>query len=104
MSTMVKNCGRLTHKQNLLDPPIVSRSWDYSISPFLVNLLIFEATSLTHGIGLLRSESTTEWRTKEMYSHFENLGGGQEVGRSCHVIQFKGKCVMVSKTLLKSKC
>lgn len=26
---------------------------------------------------------------------FENLGGGQEVGRSCHVIQFKGKCVMV---------
>ena len=28
---------------------------------------------------------------------FENLGGGQEVGRSCHVIQFKGKCVMVRK-------
>ena len=26
---------------------------------------------------------------------FENLGGGQEVGRSCHVLQFKGKCVMV---------
>ena len=30
---------------------------------------------------------------------FENLGGGQEVGRSCHVLQFKGKCVMVNKTL-----
>ena len=27
---------------------------------------------------------------------FENLGGGQEVGRSCHVLQFKGKCVMVT--------
>jgi len=26
---------------------------------------------------------------------FENLGGGQEVGRSCHILQFKGKCVMV---------
>ena len=34
---------------------------------------------------------------------FENLGGGQEVGRSCHVIQFKGKCVMVSKNLGRQK-
>ena len=24
------------------------------------------------------------------------LGGGNEVGRSCHVIQYKGKTVMVS--------
>jgi cleavage and polyadenylation specificity factor subunit 3 len=27
---------------------------------------------------------------------FLNLGGGQEVGRSCHIIQYKGKTVMVS--------
>lgn len=27
---------------------------------------------------------------------FLNLGGGNEVGRSCHVIQYKGKTVMVS--------
>ena len=26
---------------------------------------------------------------------FLNLGGGNEVGRSCHVIQYKGKTVMV---------
>jgi predicted metal-dependent RNase len=25
------------------------------------------------------------------------LGGGNEVGRSCHVVQYKGKTVMVSK-------
>jgi cleavage and polyadenylation specificity factor subunit 3 len=27
---------------------------------------------------------------------FMNLGGGNEVGRSCHIIQYKGKTVMVS--------
>lgn len=27
------------------------------------------------------------------------LGGGNEVGRSCHIIQYKGKTVMVSKGL-----
>ena len=27
---------------------------------------------------------------------FLNLGGGCEVGRSCHIIQYKGKTVMVS--------
>lgn len=27
---------------------------------------------------------------------FYNLGGGNEVGRSCHIIQYKGKTVMVS--------
>ena len=26
------------------------------------------------------------------------LGGGNEVGRSCHIIQYKGKTVMVSCT------
>ena len=26
---------------------------------------------------------------------FEALGGGNEVGRSCHIIQYKGKTVMV---------
>ena len=26
---------------------------------------------------------------------FLNLGGGNEVGRSCHIIQYKGKTVMV---------
>jgi cleavage and polyadenylation specificity factor subunit 3 len=26
---------------------------------------------------------------------FLNLGGGAEVGRSCHIIQYKGKTVMV---------
>lgn len=25
------------------------------------------------------------------------LGGGNEVGRSCHVIQYKGKTIMVSE-------
>lgn len=25
------------------------------------------------------------------------LGGGNEVGRSCHIIQYKGKTVMVSQ-------
>ena len=29
---------------------------------------------------------------------FLNLGGGNEVGRSCHIIQYKGKTVMVRKT------
>lgn len=29
------------------------------------------------------------------------LGGGNEVGRSCHIIQYKGKTVMV-RTLLES--
>lgn len=27
------------------------------------------------------------------------LGGGNEVGRSCHIIQYKGKTVMVSITM-----
>lgn len=36
-------------------------------------MLIFEATSLSHGIGLLRSKGTTEWETKEMYSHSRTL-------------------------------
>ena len=27
---------------------------------------------------------------------FLNLGGGNEVGRSCHILQYKGKTVMVS--------
>lgn len=27
---------------------------------------------------------------------FYCLGGGNEVGRSCHIIQYKGKTVMVS--------
>lgn len=31
---------------------------------------------------------------------FTNLGGGNEVGRSCHIIQYKGKTVMVSPRLL----
>jgi cleavage and polyadenylation specificity factor subunit 3 len=26
------------------------------------------------------------------------LGGGNEVGRSCHILQYKGKTVMVSPT------
>ena len=26
---------------------------------------------------------------------FQCLGGGNEVGRSCHIIQYKGKTVMV---------
>jgi cleavage and polyadenylation specificity factor subunit 3 len=26
------------------------------------------------------------------------LGGGNEVGRSCHILQYKGKTVMVSLT------
>ncbi|KAH7635718.1 putative endoribonuclease ysh-1 [Sordaria sp. MPI-SDFR-AT-0083] len=26
---------------------------------------------------------------------FLNLGGGNEVGRSCHIIQYKGKTVML---------
>jgi cleavage and polyadenylation specificity factor subunit 3 len=28
------------------------------------------------------------------------LGGGNEVGRSCHILQYKGKTVMVSFCLL----
>lgn len=27
------------------------------------------------------------------------LGGGNEVGRSCHILQYKGKTVMVSRCL-----
>jgi cleavage and polyadenylation specificity factor subunit 3 len=30
---------------------------------------------------------------------FYCLGGGNEVGRSCHIIQYKGKTVMVGSTL-----
>ena len=30
---------------------------------------------------------------------FLNLGGGNEVGRSCHIVQYKGKTVMVSASL-----
>ncbi len=29
---------------------------------------------------------------------FLSLGGGNEVGRSCHILQYKGKTVMVSPT------
>lgn len=29
---------------------------------------------------------------------FENLGAGNEVGRSCHILQYKGKTVMVRLT------
>ena len=28
---------------------------------------------------------------------FLNLGGGNEVGRSCHILQYKGKTVMVRR-------
>jgi hypothetical protein len=35
---------------------------------------------------------------------FENLGGGQEVGRSCHILQFKGKCVMVACPGCSGRC
>ena len=31
---------------------------------------------------------------------FLNLGGGNEVGRSCHIVQYKGKTVMVSLYLV----
>ena len=31
---------------------------------------------------------------------FTNLGGGNEVGRSCHIIQYKGKTIMVSLSCL----
>ena len=30
---------------------------------------------------------------------FLNLGGGNEVGRSCHILQYKGKTVMVCSQL-----
>jgi len=30
---------------------------------------------------------------------FLNLGGGNEVGRSCHIVQYKGKTVMVNTLL-----
>jgi cleavage and polyadenylation specificity factor subunit 3 len=30
---------------------------------------------------------------------FLALGGGNEVGRSCHIIQYKGKTVMVSNNV-----
>jgi len=32
---------------------------------------------------------------------FYCLGGGNEVGRSCHIIQYKGKTVMVHNVALK---
>lgn len=32
---------------------------------------------------------------------FLALGGGNEVGRSCHIIQYKGKTVMVCGTTLR---
>lgn len=35
------------------------------------------------------------------------LGGGNEVGRSCHIVQYKGKTVMVwnfHRSELKSAC
>lgn len=32
------------------------------------------------------------------------LGGGNEVGRSCHILQYKGKTVMVSRTSLLRLC
>jgi cleavage and polyadenylation specificity factor subunit 3 len=31
------------------------------------------------------------------------LGGGNEVGRSCHIIQYKGKTVMVKQSTKDSK-
>jgi cleavage and polyadenylation specificity factor subunit 3 len=31
------------------------------------------------------------------------LGGGNEVGRSCHIIQYKGKTVMVGCAILSSQ-
>lgn len=31
---------------------------------------------------------------------FLALGGGNEVGRSCHIIQYKGKTIMVSSPYL----
>ena len=30
--------------------------------------------------------------------NFVCLGGGNEVGRSCHIVQYKGKTVMVTPT------
>lgn len=33
---------------------------------------------------------------------FYCLGGGNEVGRSCHIIQYKGKTVMASLVLIQS--
>jgi len=33
---------------------------------------------------------------------FTCLGGGNEVGRSCHILQYKGKTVMVSTMTLYS--
>lgn len=35
---------------------------------------------------------------------FYCLGGGNEVGRSCHIIQYKGKTVMVSPVFMQSVC
>jgi cleavage and polyadenylation specificity factor subunit 3 len=32
------------------------------------------------------------------------LGGGNEVGRSCHIIQYKGKTVMVRLPSLARNC
>lgn len=31
---------------------------------------------------------------------FIGLGGCQEVGRSCHILQYKGKTVMVRKSIV----
>lgn len=35
---------------------------------------------------------------------FLNLGGGNEVGRSCHIVQYKGKTVMVSEVATNGIC
>lgn len=32
------------------------------------------------------------------------LGGGNEVGRSCHIVQYKGKTVMVRALLCAAPC
>jgi hypothetical protein len=36
--------------------------------------------------------------------YFTCLGGGNEVGRSCHILRYKGKTVMVSTKSLCYKC
>lgn len=35
---------------------------------------------------------------------FLALGGGNEVGRSCHILQYKGKTVMVSAIIPLFRC
>lgn len=44
-----------------------------------------------HGAGAVEEESVDP--SDELL--FLCLGGGNEVGRSCHIIQYKGKTVMV---------